>query len=383
MNLTALKDALKRSEVIRTMQNTGVIIYGIGLFAKITEKILQTNHIAIISYVVSDDQDTPQIFNQKEVYSLSKLPKSFREKPIIIAADEKHHQTIIENLSRQGCDKAYLVYWQDISAYCDNYCRRTFLQAQLDLSKPTLPIGSMFVVNPYWAKDNLGEGYFNAFLRESKDLILPFLGDSSLLVEGPYELGDVIVERKDIIIDCGANIGLFSAYAAAQGQIVYAFEPSERTREYLMQNAQFSDGKIIIEPLALSNQNGWNNFIVSENHSGGGRLNAVSHSSTALVPTITLDQFVHERNLARVDFIKADIEGAERLMLAGAQETLRRFAPKLAICTYHLPDDKEVLETLIKQANPDYIITHRWKKLYAYVPSEKRQQLLAQSVKEV
>ena len=103
MNLTALKDALKRSEVIRTMQNTGVIIYGIGLFAKITEKILQTNHIAIISYVVSDDQDTPQIFNQKEVYSLSKLPKSFREKPIIIAADEKHHQTIIENLSRQGC----------------------------------------------------------------------------------------------------------------------------------------------------------------------------------------------------------------------------------------------------------------------------------------
>ena len=66
-------------------------------------------------------------------------------------------------------------------------------------------------------------------------------------------------------------------------------------------------------------------------------------------------------------------------MLAGAQETLRRFAPKLAICTYHLPDDKEVLEGLIKQANPDYIVTHRWKKLYAYVPEEKRQQLLQEN----
>ena len=124
-------------------------------------------------------------------------------------------------------------------------------------------------------------------------------------------------------------------------------------------------------------------FITDSNGSSTLIHERVNELDQTTVPTITLDQFVHERNLARVDFIKADIEGAERLMLAGAQETLRRFAPKLAICTYHLPDDKEVLETLIKQANPDYIITHRWKKLYAYVPSEKRQQLLAQSVKEV
>ena len=76
--------------------------------------------------------------------------------------------------------------------------------------------------------------------------------------------------------------------------------------------------------------------------------------------------------LERVDFIKADIEGAERLMLKGAQETLRRFAPKLSICTYHLPDDKEVLEALIKQANPHYVIEHRWQKLYAHVPERQR-----------
>jgi uncharacterized protein Usg len=46
---------------------------------------------------------------------------------------------------------------------------------------------------------------------------------------------------------------------------------------------------------------------------------------------------------------------------------LKTYAPKLAICTYHLPDDKEVLTKLILQANPNYKIEYRWKKLYAFV----------------
>ncbi len=84
--------------------------------------------------------------------------------------------------------------------------------------------------------------------------------------------------------------------------------------------------------------------------------------------TVTLDSFVRENNLERVDFIKADIEGFERHMLLGAQETLRKFAPKLALCTYHLPDDPQVLENLIKQANPNYNVVQKRKKLYASVP---------------
>jgi hypothetical protein len=41
-------------------------------------------------------------------------------------------------------------------------------------------------------------------------------------------------------------------------------------------------------------------------------------------------------------------------MLKGAANTLKKFAPKLAICTYHLPDDPQVLESIIKEVNPDY-----------------------------
>ena len=64
-------------------------------------------------------------------------------------------------------------------------------------------------------------------------------------------------------------------------------------------------------------------------------------------PTITLDEFVRERKLPRVDFLKMDIEGAELQALKGAAETIRTFRPKLAISLYHREAD---LVTI-----PDYL----------------------------
>jgi hypothetical protein len=97
------------------------------------------------------------------------------------------------------------------------------------------------------------------------------------------------------------------------------------------------------------------------------RAHAYTHK-TERVKIYALDTFVKEAGLARVDFIKADIEGAERDMLRGAAATLRDFAPKLALCTYHLLDDPEVLEHLILEANPRYKVVQFRKKLYAAVP---------------
>ena len=55
--------------------------------------------------------------------------------------------------------------------------------------------------------------------------------------------------------------------------------------------------------------------------------------------TISIDDFVIERKLSRVDFIKMDIEGAELCALKGAERTIRAFKPKLAISLYHRDTD--------------------------------------------
>ncbi|MBQ7593982.1 MAG: FkbM family methyltransferase [Synergistaceae bacterium] len=198
-----------------------------------------------------------------------------------------------------------------------------------------------------------------------------------LLGEGPYGLindkVNVTVEIGDVVIDAGSWLGDFAAYASAKGAITYAFEPSEDNFAMLLKTAELNKNIIPVKKGLSDETASMDLFLDTHGVTGGGTLRDMSSNTnyetqSSQIETITLDDFVHENNLERVDFIKSDIEGFERKLLAGAQETLRRFAPKLALCTYHLPDDPEVMEALIKQANPKYNVVQKRKKLFASVP---------------
>lgn len=178
---------------------------------------------------------------------------------------------------------------------------------------------------------------------------------------------DVTVKEHDIVIDAGAWIGDFSAYASKKGAYVYAFEPSSETVRYLVETQKMNPNISIIQQ-GLGNEkstvhftkkvDSWVNTIIS--------LNDTS-DLTERGEITTLDDFVVENNIKKIDFIKSDIEGFERYMLMGATNVLKNFGPKLAICTYHLPDDPQVLSKIILDANPNYVIVQKRKKLYAMV----------------
>lgn len=217
---------------------------------------------------------------------------------------------------------------------------------------------------------------------EFLDIILPFYCDEpynyekieKYLDEGPYELKkEISVQAGDIVFDCGANMGLFSATVAGRASKVYAFEPSSIIISDYLEHMQTIYPNMSIQHFALSDTEGEAVFSYNVNNIGASGIGVNAHDDCVeeRVPLISIDRFVEEKGIQKVDFIKADIEGAERLMLAGARQTLKKFAPRLAICTYHLPDDKEVLEKLVLEANPDYVIEHKYKKLYAYVPAGK------------
>ena len=194
-----------------------------------------------------------------------------------------------------------------------------------------------------------------------------------LMLEGPYgwqdDGFDVTVHKGDIVIDAGAWIGDFAAYAASKGADVYAFEPTTETFAMLEETARLN-GHITPVQQGLSDKTGSVEFFTIPHSSGNSYLAsriATEHAKTETVAVTTLDGFVREHNIPRIDFIKADIEGAERDMLKGARHVLKTFAPRLALSTYHLPDDPEVMARLIKEANPNYRIIQRKKKLYACV----------------
>ena len=195
----------------------------------------------------------------------------------------------------------------------------------------------------------------------------------ALIPEGFYGLVNdkvnVTVESGDIVIDAGSWIGDFAAYASVRGATTYAFEPVDSTFAILEKTAQLNGGIIPVKK-GLSNEHVTRQMFVNDAMSSGNSFiaNADHTDGSLTVETTTIDDFVRENHLPRVDFIKADIEGFERHMLAGAQDTLARFAPKLALCTYHLPDDPQVMAELILKANPKYNIIQKRKKLFASVP---------------
>lgn len=196
-------------------------------------------------------------------------------------------------------------------------------------------------------------------------------GEGSYCYTGPNG-ESILVNKGDVVIDAGAWIGDFSAYASKKGAHAYAFEASSANVKELQKTVEYNKGNggsITIVPLGLGDTKGTLEFYENEerDNTGGNSFGITSGNGTTTAEMTTLDAWVKENNISKVDFIKADIEGYERNLLRGAQEVLRTLKPTLSICTYHLPDDPEVLENIILTANPEYTVIQRKMKLFAYV----------------
>ena len=77
---------------------------------------------------------------------------------------------------------------------------------------------------------------------------------------------------------------------------------------------------------------------------------------TGATTTTTIDDFVRQREISRVDFIKMDIEGSEPAALEGAGETILKYRPKLAIAIYHSVSDFVGIPNWILDLNIGYKI---------------------------
>lgn len=221
------------------------------------------------------------------------------------------------------------------------------------------------------------ENFQEIFIWDLKDLIIPYIFNghifynNSLLGEGTYESENVFVKEGDVVMDVGANIGVFSIYSILkrQAKLVYAFEPVKSSFEINERNFKLNGvfNKVYSINKGLGNSEGVFDLFISSNNIGANSLVFNQDGNkTESVSITTLDNFVETKSIQQLDFIKVDIEGAERLFLEGALNTLAKFKPKLSICTYHRIDDPVVLTSLILRANPNYKIEYYSRKLYAY-----------------
>lgn len=143
-----------------------------------------------------------------------------------------------------------------------------------------------------------------------------------------------------VFFDVGANFGYYAMVvsAASQGRArVYAFEPLASNFHLLARNKHLNEfDRVTPVKLALSDRAGAVDFFVPPvSCSGVGRLVDGPlddpHGYVDKVQATTLDAFVAQRGVRRMDFLKIDVEGAELRVLRGGAETLRRLRPTIMI----------------------------------------------------
>lgn len=174
--------------------------------------------------------------------------------------------------------------------------------------------------------------------------------DLSIYVLGAFEPKTSRALRSRIqpgmtVLDIGANVGAhavpMASWVGPQGK-VYAFEPTEWAFNRLSQNRQLNPqlhGSLNLVHAALvapgastGKQSFYSSWSVGDVPNGNGATHPVhggNLQSTGNAKFVTLDDWVEQTGLSRIDLIKMDIDGHEVQALQGAARSLERFHPPI------------------------------------------------------
>jgi|tagenome__1003787_1003787.scaffolds.fasta_scaffold20660125_2 FkbM family methyltransferase len=143
-----------------------------------------------------------------------------------------------------------------------------------------------------------------------------------------------LVHPGDTVCDIGANIGivtlLLSRLVGAAGK-VFAFEPNPTSYEAL--TAAIARNRMINVlplPFALGSQTEERNLLIPPNNAGAASLRETglrTAGKTTRVSVRTLDEFVEERKIETIQFMKLDVEGFESEVFGGSSRVLGILRP--------------------------------------------------------
>ncbi len=174
-----------------------------------------------------------------------------------------------------------------------------------------------------------------------------------------YGRGAHFVQPGDVVLDCGANVGVFTRFALDAGAAkVVAIEPAPDNVECLRRNfrEEIEAGRVAVVPRGVWDRPDELDLKIEQGNEAAATfvMDLDRVTRTVRVPLVPIDALVRELGLERVDFIKMDIEGAEVRALAGARDTLARHHPRLSIAVYHQWDHPVEVPRKAREAWPHY-----------------------------
>jgi FkbM family methyltransferase len=185
-------------------------------------------------------------------------------------------------------------------------------------------------------------------------------GIQTLFLLRQYEYGKrtppIQAQAGDIVIDaggCWGDTALYFAHAVGPQGRVYTFEFAPNNLEVLRRNLALNSN--LAERVEIVQEALWDCCGEQIEYTPRGPATSLSLGSGSLrARTTTIDELVKCQCLSSVDLIKMDIEGAELKALKGAEQTIRRFRPKLAISAYHKHEDMVVIPNYLTSLDIGY-----------------------------
>ena len=179
----------------------------------------------------------------------------------------------------------------------------------------------MYKINSLWYSSEPQNGFFSERLQEVVDV--HYQNRYRWYVYNH-------IPRKRVMIDIGANIGIFARPSAEQFEHVICFEPVFKNFEVLQKNLE-TYSNVELHNLGLSNRDQTATFEFQTLKCGHTKQveefvpNPEFEQHTGELTT--LDRF----NFQNVDWIKIDVEGFENAVLEGSRDTIQRNRPWLLI----------------------------------------------------
>ncbi len=140
-----------------------------------------------------------------------------------------------------------------------------------------------------------------------------------------------ILKLGDTFIDVGAAFGVYSLTASkciSKNGKVFSLEPAIDTYMALQKNILINGAENITAlQLAAADKSGKALLIHHPDHSRNILSRADSAEDSEQVLTISLDEMIQKYGLKEVAMVKIDVEGAEELVLKGAQNLMQRCKP--------------------------------------------------------
>jgi FkbM family methyltransferase len=176
-----------------------------------------------------------------------------------------------------------------------------------------------------------------------------------------YEMSPILkhmITPDSIVLDIGANMGQyacrFNNLVKKGSGHVYSFEPVQANYTSLksMKN-KLNLSHVTINQLGVSNTKSettihiplFNNGLVVGTRASLLEMDNIKHK-TEKIRVTTIDSFVAENKIGKVDFIKCDTEGNENNVLEGGRETIKRFLPVLSFEMSYKDESTKWLKSL-------------------------------------